>query len=392
MESVKIPFTVGLLEDALTPAEKVISRTALLPVLRCVLLKVEGQQLEIVSSNLEQTVRTKASLQQPAPASVVAAIPAKTLAQLLNTLPSDLTVELEFHSTPPSVTIHTPTGKYTLGGENPGEFPELPTPPETPVFKVPSAILKEGIESTLYAVSKDEDNPQTRPLTGIRFEVVPGEGVWLVGSDAHRLVRFPMPEAEAMAQSEFTIPRKACQPLRQILPAQDLPVTVYVQNPYAFIDMGPVQFITQLIEEPYPDYRVAIPEQTPSNQFTASTDELLKIVKRLSLFTDKTGGLIYIDLDPERGVTFWAEDPELNNKAEERAPAAYSGEQMRVALDSKFLTELLNEFPAESSTFYFQAPNMPVMVTPADATARNVFALVMPVSIGESEPAVEEES
>lgn len=392
--SVRLSFEAGVLQDVLEPAERVIVRTALMPVLRCVLLKVEGEVLQIAASNLEQTVRARIQLGSVAPASVKAAIPARPLSQLLDMLPSDIHVDLEFQEHPPSLIVHTHSGKYQLGGEDPGEFPDLPEAQGEPIATLPAAILREAIESTLFAASKDEDNIQTRGMAGLRFELSPENSeapLILVGTDAHRLVRFPVPEAEVRQSAEFTVPRRACQVLRQLLPSEDLPVQIYLQSPHVFFEYGPIQFHSQLISDPYPAYQSAIPSEPYPNFFAVDTDELLKIVKRLSLFTDKTSGMIALRARDGK-VTLWTEEPELNNRAEEEVPTTYQGEPVELGFDVRFLTEMLNEFPADIIQIRLRDPVSPVVFEPGepDSGQRKVLGLLMPMKVYSSPSATGE--
>ena len=101
-------------------------------------------------------------------------------------------------------TIETEVGKYNLMGKPAEEFPSTPNN-DLKTFNVDALILKEIIESTLFAVSQDELKPS---LTGVFFKF--SENVFTaVSTDGHRLVKYQVKDLLAQnLKNEIIIPRK----------------------------------------------------------------------------------------------------------------------------------------------------------------------------------------
>ncbi len=384
--SVKLSVPVSQLKDILAPAEKVIARTVFMPVIRCFLFRSQNHTLEVLTTNIDQSVRAKLELPQPIE-NLQIAVPAKTLMDLIKTLQDDLTIDLEFQQNPPTLIVHAPSGQYQIGGEDPYEFPVLPTPPADSLYTIPASTLRLALESTLYAAFREEDNVQFRPLTGVLFESHPEEGVRIVASDVRRLVIFPVPEATPTEQKEIIIPRKAIQILKSILPTSDTPVSIAVDDKNAYFQMEHLTFITHTITDPYPNYRVVQEESPFPNQMRASLEDLDRILKRLTLFAGSTG-IVEFHLSPSQGI-FSAEDPEQNNRAEERPPVTYEGEELKLRFDIKFFSEVLNNFPEDDVIIAFGGIARPVEIYPADPQARPVKAYTMPIKEEEQIPTTE---
>ena len=64
-------------------------------------------------------------------------------------------------------TIETEVGKYDLMGKPSEEFPAIPNQRYKKTVSIKGTVLKEIIESTLFAVSQDELKPS---LTGVLFK------------------------------------------------------------------------------------------------------------------------------------------------------------------------------------------------------------------------------
>ena len=86
-----------------------------------------------------------------------AALPLKTLLEITNELPDiRLTISVDQNC---KATIETGAGKYDLMGKPAEEFPKAPDQSFNKSINITPFVLKEIIESTLFAVSQDELKP-----------------------------------------------------------------------------------------------------------------------------------------------------------------------------------------------------------------------------------------
>src|SRR3989338_2002597 len=130
-----------------------------LPILGNVLLKTEGGNLKLFSTNLEMAISTSVRGRVETPGEFT--VPVKLLQEYIALLPSGK-VELILEND--TLTILA-DGKITnIKGMPAAEFPLIPRPQKTQGFKIDTETLKQAISQVSFAVSTSESRPE---LTGV---------------------------------------------------------------------------------------------------------------------------------------------------------------------------------------------------------------------------------
>ena len=78
-----------------------------------------------------------------------------------------------------------------------------------------------------------------------------------------------------------------------------------------------------------------------------------------------------------------AEDLDFANKADERLTCSYSGQDMEIGFNSKFLMEMLNNIDCDEVSIEMSEPNRAGIILPGDRSDENedMLMLVMPVML-----------
>jgi len=170
------------LQKALQKLSKATPTRSTLPILNCVLVSVDSNQTILRATDLEITIQVEIASSYEEEGS--AALPLKTLLEITNELPDvRLTISVDTNY---KTTIETEVGKYDLMGKPSEEFPANPNQKYKKTIKIKGVVLKEIIESTLFAVSQDELKPS---LTGVMFKYSE-KSFTAVSTDGHRLVKY----------------------------------------------------------------------------------------------------------------------------------------------------------------------------------------------------------
>ncbi len=374
----KFSVSGGDLLDVCKEVKRVISENTVLPVLRCFLMDLKEGKLEIIGNNLESGMRTVVNVSGEG--SGRAAVPAKMFLDFLRSVKEEQ-LEVEFDPARFSLNVSLGSGraKYTITGDNPEEFPMLPEVEGSNQVVLPAHLLKHFIETTLFAASKDEET--NRALAGIHIEF-DDEGVNFVATDAHRLILYSTKEISGgqntLGLKSFTLPRKAAAIIKDILPSdEETQVTLTFDDKYAFFQFGDTLFYSQLIDAAYPNYKQIIPKEYP-NYLVINKEQLLNVLKRVSLFANRTTQAVMFELNTEPKVI--AEDIDFSNRAEERLMATYQGEPMSITFNAPFLEEAIKNFPADEIRIEFFSVDHPVMIYPAqEMSNRKALTMIMPV-------------
>ena len=163
----------------LAVVSRVVSSRGSVQVLSGVLLRPDGDRLELAATDMELSLRTTLAAQVEGDSSVV--VPGKLLVDLARLLPaSEVTIEYR----PDDGVAHISSGTYSskLNVFAAEDFPRLPVI-EPSRHTIATASLLETVDRVAKSASKDESRPV---LTGIqvRFE---GKKLFMAATDSYRL-------------------------------------------------------------------------------------------------------------------------------------------------------------------------------------------------------------
>ena len=209
----------------------VISSNTVLPILEDFLFDIKDGKIKIYATDLETSMSTE--LEAEAKEDGRIAIPARILLDTLKTLPEQ-PLTFAFDEKTFGIEISSSTGKYKLAGENPEDFPKIPSAEDASEVEIPSEILSRAIVQTLFAVSNDELRPA---MTGVYFQLQP-DGMTFVSTDASKLVKYKRSDVVSKEPAAFIVPKKALQLLKGSLPSEDTRVSVNYNSSNAFFSFN----------------------------------------------------------------------------------------------------------------------------------------------------------
>jgi DNA polymerase-3 subunit beta len=216
-------------------------------------------------------------------------------------------------------------------------------------------------------------------MSGVFFEIHENH-VRFVGTDAHKLVRYSWSGVGAESAS-FIVPRKPLNLLKGALASSAADVQVEYTDNNALFRFDQVTLVARLIEGKYPNYEAVIPKENPFKLIVDRLD-LLSSIKRVSIFANKTTHQVRLKMGGSE-LTISAEDLDFANEAQERLTATYSGDDMEIGFNSRFLQEMLSNLDTENVSVEMSAPNRAGIITPVEKGDENedILMLVMPVML-----------
>ena len=159
----------------------IVERRHTLPVLANVLLRKNGPQIEMTTSDLEIQVRTSAELGGD-DGSFATTVGARKLIDILRSLPADQLVSLSAAQN--KLTLQAGKSRFTLQTLPADDFPLVNEAVDFgPTFSVPQKTLKDLINQVHFAMAVHDIRYY---LNGILF-IVEGKTLTLVATDGHRL-------------------------------------------------------------------------------------------------------------------------------------------------------------------------------------------------------------
>lgn len=356
---------------------RVISSKNTLPILDNFLFKLDSDELEITASDLESTLITRIALENTSDSGSIA-IPARILTDTLKEFPEQpLTFEIDM--TKMSVVINSENGKFTIVGQNAGDFPQVPEikPESRASLELNPEVLNAGILKTLFATADDE----LRPVMNGIFIELSTDDLTFVASDAHKLVRYKRNDASAESASSFILPKKPASLLKNVLPVEKKPVAIEFDEKNARFSMSEYTLICRLVEGNYPSYNSVIPTENP-NKVNIDRIELYNTLKRVSVYSNQASNLVKLALKGNQ-ITVSAQDIDFSISAYERINCQYEGEDMEIGFKSTFLLEILSNLASQEVSIELSDPTRAGILLPAtkDDEAEDVLMLLMPMMI-----------
>lgn len=360
-----------LLAEKLQLLSGVLSSNSTLPILENFLFSSHGNILTITASDLDNTMTTKIQLEQENNFSI--AIPGKMLIDLLKSFahqPIEFAI-LENHT----IDIVSNSGKYSIAYFDGAEFPKAPEIAESSSTTINSKILLNSINKTLFATGNDDLRPF---MTGVCFDFNTERCVF-VATDAHKLSKYSRTDVKATYAAKFTVPKKPLGVLKSALANldHDLEITHNISN--AKFTFSDYELSCRLIDCEYPNYEGVIPKVN-DKKVEISRNALLSSLKCISIFSNKTTHQVKLSFKGN-SLALSAEDKDYSNKGDEKLTCNYTGEDLDIGFNSKYLIEILGNLTSEEISIDMSQPNRAGVIMPIDnlEADEEVLMLAMPV-------------
>ena len=351
----------------------VVSTNPIVPILENFLFQLDGNTLTVTASDLQTVMVTEIEVEGVEKGAI--AIPAKLLLDTLRGLPEQ-PITLKIDTETFGTEIISNNGRYKLSGENPIDFPKIPSVTRSMSVELTARALGEAIGNTIFATSTDDLRPA---MTGVYLQLTT-QNATFVATDGHRLIRYRRNDIKSESDSSMIIPRKALNLLKSSLPADDTLVKAEFSPSNAFFNFANIKMICRLIDERYPDYENAIPTNNP-NTLTINRMDLLNSLKRIAIYSNRTTHQIRLKMQLNE-LLISAEDLDYSNEANEKLMCEFNGEDMEIGFNAKFLIEMLTNLDAKTVTFELSAPNRAGLLLPTEKDEHeDMLMLVMPVML-----------
>lgn len=351
-----------------------IGNNATLPILSDFLFRVENSVLTISATDLETSMVAELAVNADSDGAV--AVPSKILLEVLKALPEQpLLFRVDTNTF--AIELQTLNGKYKLSGEDGDDFPRIPEASTESSVSLSALTLSTAINRTLFAVSTDELRPA---MTGVLF-VLESNGVTFVATDAHRLVKYTVNGLDLNNETtQFIVPRKALNLLKTTLPTSDIEVSLSFDRLNAYFSFNEIRLVCRLIDARFPDYGSVIPNNN-DNLLTLNRAGFQNSVRRISIFSNKTTHQIVLRIKGTQ-LTLNAQDLDYANEASEIMDCEFEGEDMDIAFNGRFLSDIMANLSTEDVQLSMSTPNRAVLVKPTESSENEeIVMLVMPIML-----------
>ncbi|CAM3215241.1 DNA polymerase III subunit beta [Paenibacillus lupini] len=270
------------------------------------------------------------------------------------------------------LTIVSGHSRIRLSGMDPAEFP-VTTTSSTSLLKlsVNNATLKTSIKQVAAAASTSETRPV---LTGIHL-VCQNEWLSLAATDGIRLASFSIPmDRQADLDADIIIPSRNLMEVARLLDEETARTEIEIGHHYICFRVGQVQLQSVLLEGVYPLIKNFIPTSYLT-EIVVDTSLFLRAVERATVFASES--VIRIAAAANQ-LDLLSRTAEIGEVHEAIPLQQISGDPFEIAVNGKFLIDLLRFMDSGYLRLRFTGQRSPIMIHPADDWSSALF-LITPV-------------
>ncbi len=357
----------------------VASRSTTLPVLANVMLSTDGGRLKLSATNLEIGINTWLGAKVDAEGAIT--VPARTFADLVNTLPPEL-IEMELSVRTQTLHLHCGRSEANIKGIDAQTFPLIPAPEGVGQILIDPENLTKLIHQVAFAAATDESRPM---LTGVlaKFDQ---DQLTMAAADGFRLsVRNTIMITRVPEPVQVLIPAKALVELARISGDQEDPVEITFPptlNQILF-HLSNTDLVVQLIDLQFPDYEQIIPKRY-NTRAVVGTTEMLKAGRAANIFAREAANTARLHIVPgeelKPGYIKVAARSDETGDNEGELDATVEGDEMEIAFNVRYLLDVLSVADTPQIALETSSPSSPGVIKLIGDD--DFIHVIMPMHIG----------
>lgn len=370
----KVTVEKAALARALARVARVAAGNSTIPILGCALIQTAGDGIEVIGTDMERMVieRVPATVERPG----AAAVPARTISDLIKRCPDGSQVELELPAGELRLSGRAGRARWKLDCLDAADFVRFAPPTGQAVtLEMPAKDLRLVLGEPVMAASTEETRYY---LCGVhlRHVALPGRAV-LRGeaTDGHRMVRFDTTApAGASALPDVIVPTASVEAIVKLLDGAETAVLTVTEARLSVV-AGSVTVITKLIEATFPDCDRVIP---------AANDKVIEVEPAALIAAVERVATVAIDKTRSIKLECSAEGIELSamggGVGEVRESVDVSrGAAVTIGFNNRYLLDILGRVGGGTARIALSDRVSPALITDPDVD--HALYVVMPVQI-----------
>lgn len=316
------------------------------PVLGCIKAVAQDDALFLMATDLEIGVRYELRGIEVKRAGAALLQPQKLISILRESSDSEITLDSDENGT----LIRTGTGRFTLPGGDPKEFPDIPAFDDGGKYhEVNAGLLRGMIKKTAFAADKTEATARWA-VTGVLWEAE-NKKARMVATDTRRLALTEcVADVHGGAKDDKTqshlVPQKAVQLLERSLADDGELIRIVLKPNEAMFQTGRALIYTRLVEGRFPPYRDIIPKK-PGVLLSIPTAEFLSRVRQAAIMTDDESKRVEFKFEPGK-LTLTAQGGADHGSGEVTMDLPdYKGDEIDIAFNPQYLIDMLRAVESE---------------------------------------------
>lgn len=357
------------LVEALNSVERAISESSDLPILKNFVLKIEENQISLISTNLELAIKHLITGKILETGEI--SIPFQIFNSIIKNLNSER-ISLEIKGK--NLFINTDNYEANINCQDYGDFPIIPQiKNQKNFFKIKSGDFIEAINSIIGATQFSDIRPE---ISGVFLNLLNKEMV-LAATDGFRLAEINIKSKieSDIDEVKLIIPLKTAQEIIRVFNKTDEDMGVFMDENQILFKTKNKEIISRLIGGNFPEYKTIIPKEVKTDVYIDRI-ELINAVKVASVFSSKTNEIVLKTEKNKKAVEISAISDSLG-KNTYKIPAKIKGEEFSMVLNWRYFLDGLKIYKSEEVFLGINNSNKPIVIK--SLTEPFLIYILMPI-------------
>ena len=338
-----------------------------MPILANVLLETEADAVRVTATDLE--VGARVSIPAKVAKGGTVTVSARKLSEIVRELPAaGLTLKVGENA---AVNLRCGGASYRMVGLASDDFPAVVPAAPSAWLTVEAKLLRDMLSQTTFAISHDESR---FALNGVLFAFQPKE-LRLVATDGHRLAVASRSVGEGLNGVTGIVPRKAVIEIARVLGSTEDVQIAITENQFV-LQMPNFVMTARLIEGQFPNYEAVLPKAHPG-KLVIPRAPLMSALRRVSVMAEERNKPVKLLLRPG-ALVLSAASHDLG-EAEESLEVTYSGDEVSIGFNSRYVLEALAPIETDDVVFEFKDGLSPGVVKGVEEEGYS--CVIMPMRI-----------
>ena len=355
--------------------ERATSVKALQPVLLNILIEtIDKSTIRLAATDLDLTVVAQVDAQVEEEGKIT--LPSKTLNEIVSKL-GDKLITYEMNNDETSVNITCQNSKFDIIGISANEFPpefSSVNVDENEGFEIDIRPFVKAVKQAGFAAASYETS---NLLSGIVCDIS-SNVLEIASTDGNRLARVRENiDNKDNHSKQLIIPSKTLNEFIKMSSFIDEDtVKIYTEDTKIIIKSEKTTTISRLLSGQFPKYNQLIPNESPKEAIV-SVSQMISALERVSIMVNEKTSIVKLEFT-NNNLKLTA-DKHDSGKSEESFDIDYSGEDLTIAFNYKYVLEALKNFDSDEVKIGLNTPLSATMFRPNND--EDYVCLIMPVQI-----------
>lgn len=363
---------------ALNSLQSITGKKGTMAILANVLIQTNENYIELIATDLEVGIKKNVAAEILSPGSLT--LPAKILYEIVRESGSEnINIEEKDKNW---AKIKAGTSIYNLAGTSSEEYPNFPEYNEDFLVSLPSDLIKELIDKTIFSAAQERESNYT--LTGILLEkeVKDEEKIFIrmVSSDGHRLSimekDLDKESGNINIEKNTLIPRKGVSEIKKVCDGQKN-LSIGADKKQLVVKTKNSLMIIRLMNGEFPDYKSIVNVIEKENFIEIERNKFLESLKRTNLFTEDTFNAIQLSVE-ENKLILSSQNMDFGNAKDEIA-INYSGTPLELGFNCRYFIDTLQVMRSDNIKAYVNSDQSPCLIQ--GENDQGFVSIIMPMKI-----------